>query len=313
MRLIILDLETFSTGELDLSAFRSLGELTVYNSADEEETVRRCQNADAVFTNRYPITEDLISRCPSVKFIGTFSTGFNQVDVEACKKRGIALCNASDYSTHAVSQHAIALMLMLAEKAQAYDCYVRSGDWTKVDASVFRFGMQEVYGKTFGIFGFGNIGRATAKVADALGMNVIVHNRSQKQSPYPYVSKEELFSRSDFLSLHAPLTAETHNFVNETTLSLMKISAYIINTARGGLIDESALARALNEGKIAGAGLDATVHEPVLATDEILKAKNCIITPHIGWSPVETRQRLVKIVANNFKEYLMGNSVNRIC
>lgn len=310
MKVVILDKDTLSAGDLDFSVFREFGEVAEYTTAPLDEVVKRLEGVDAVFSNRYQITRELIERCPSVKYIGTFSTGVNQVDLNACREHGITVCNANGYSTYSVAQHAITLMLLLAERPDRYESYIREGKWTNFDARLYLLGMQELYGKTFGIFGFGNIGKEAARIAEAFGMNVIVCTLPADNCPYPLVSKEELFARSDFLSLHAPLTPATKNLVNEETLSLMKRTAVIINTARGGLIDEHALTKALNEGRIAGAGLDATVHEPLLPTDEILTAKNCVITPHVGWSPTETRQRLVGIVANNYREFLKGNPVN---
>lgn len=311
MKIVILDTETISDGSLDFSAIERLGETEYHASCSSACAAQYCRGAFAVLINRFHVDGNFLDACPSVRYIGTFSTGYNQIDLEACRARGVCVCNVPAYSTSAVSQHAICLMLMLAGKAHLYASDVSAGKWEEANYSIFCHHPEEVYGKVFGVFGLGNIGRATAKIAEALGMRVIVHTRSDS-SPYPAVSKEDLFRRSDFLSLHAPLTAQTERFVDAPSLALMKPTAYLINTARGGLIDEDALADALNRNALAGAALDCTVNEPVRPTDAIFQAKNCLITPHIAWGATETRQRLTEQVAENLRCFLTGVPKNRV-
>lgn len=311
MKIVVLDFETISDGALDLSSLERIGTTQYRESCSPARAAQECRGAFAVLVNRFRVDEAFLDACPSVRYIGTFSTGYNQIDLDACRSRGVCVCNVPAYSTQAVSQHAFCLALMLAGKTHLYAADVRAGKWQQRDYSVFCHHPEEVASKTFGIFGLGNIGRATAKLAEAFGMRVIVHTRSDA-SPYPSVSKEQLFRESDFLSLHAPLTDQTKHFVDAPSLALMKPTAYLINTARGGLIDEDALAAALNGDRIAGAALDCTVNEPVKPTDAVFRAKNCLITPHIAWGATETRQRLAEEVAENLRCFLEGTPRNKI-
>ena len=244
--------------------------------------------------------------------MGVFATGYNCIDISACREKGIVVCNVPDYSTHAVSQHAFALLLSLYGKINEYTSSVASGDWVKSETfCYFPWATRELYGKTFGVYGYGSIGRAAAKIAEAFGMKVIVCTRTIPENcKYEIVSKEEIFKRSDVLSLHCPLTESTKGLVNERTLALMKPSAVLVNTARGGLVDEHALASALNEGRLYGACLDTVAEEPMLADNPLLGAKNCLITPHVAWVAHETRVRLVGIAAENLEMFLKGTPQN---
>ncbi len=314
MKIVVLDFNTVSYGDVDFSSIERLGEVIYYNKVEEDEIVPLCKGADAVLVNKAEMTRDIISALPDLKYIGAFATGYNNVDIKACNDFNVTCCNAPSYSTNAVAQHAIALMLMSAGSVNEYSESVKRGDWIKSSAfSYYIYPQYEVFDKTFGVFGYGEIGKATAKIADALGMKVIVYSRRrEKDCPYEYVEFDELFKRSDFLSLHCPLNEGTKGVINERTLSLMKSSATLINTARGGLIDENALKNALEEGRLRAACLDVIVKEPMSENCPLFNVKNCIITPHVAWASVETRQRLVELVAENLKKFIEGNPQNVI-
>ena len=254
------------------------------------------------------VDEALLEACPKIKYVGTFATGYNVVDIEACRRRGITVCNAPDYSTHAVSQHTFALLLALYGRICNYDKSVRDGDWIKSKTfCYFPYPTSELYGKRFGVYGYGNIGKAVAKIAEAFGAEVVISTRTPpKDCPYKQVTLEEMLKTCDVVSLHCPLTEKTAKMIDAEALKLMKKSAVLINTARGGLVDERALADALNDGTIGGAGLDTVAAEPMRADNPLYGAKNCIITPHIAWTALETRTRLVGIVAGNLKAFIDG-------
>jgi len=314
VKIFVLDVNTVSYGDISFDEIASLGETFYFNALSPKEIARECAEAEALLINKTAITEDILSHMPRLKYIGAFATGYNNVDLAACKKRGITFCNAPAYSTHAVAQHAISLMLSFAGNTHKYIASVKRGDWMASDSfSYYAYPQYEVFDKTFAVIGYGEIGKATAKIADAMGMNVIVNTRAKPVNcPYKVVSLKEAFSEADYLSLHCPLNDETREIINKESLSLMKKTAVIINTARGGLINESDLAFALNCGKIRGACLDVVVKEPMAEDNPLYKADNCIITPHVAWLPVETRIRLVHTVAENLRAYLSGRPKNVI-
>lgn len=314
MKIVILDKNTVSYGDVGFEEIDALGETTYFNRLPHDKVVGACAGAEAVLINKTELTRDVISSLPSLKYIGTFATGYNNVDLAACKEKGVTLCNAPAYSTHAVAQHAIALMLCFAGNTHRYISSVAEGAWiSSENFSYYAFPQYEVYGKTFAVIGYGEIGRATAKIAEALGMNVIVSTRTPpKDCPYELVTKAEAFKRADYLSLHCPLNEGTKLMINKDTIALMKGSAVIINTARGGLIDEEALSSALNGGRLRGACLDVLSKEPMAENNPMYKAKNCLITPHVAWLPVETRKRLISTVAQNLKAYIEGRPINVI-
>ena len=300
--------------ETDLSVFEKLGDAVYFEELKREELFRLASDCDAIIINKVAVDETLLSACPKLKYVGVFATGYNVVDINACNKRGITVTNVPGYSTNAVAQHVFALLLNFLGAIDKYTASVAAGDWIK--SKSFTYSVRPTYelqGKTFGIYGYGNIGKAVAKIADAFGANVIICTRTKPQScPYPIVSKEEIFKKSDILSLHCPMTEATANLINEQTLSLMKKSAVLINTARGGLVDENALANALNSGKIAGACVDTVLVEPMKADNPLNTAKNCYITPHVAWTPVETKARLVEIACENLKAFMQGNPINTV-
>ncbi|MDE7082152.1 MAG: D-2-hydroxyacid dehydrogenase [Clostridia bacterium] len=298
--------------DVDFSVFEGLGEVKYFGEIPREELFALCADRDALIVNKVEVDEALLAACPDLKYVGTFATGYNVVDIEACRRRGVTVCNAPDYSTHSVSQLVFALLLNFYGKIAEYTSSVAAGDWTRSKTfCYFPYPTYELHGKTFGVFGYGNIGKSVAQIAAAFGANVVVSTRTPpKDCPYESVSFEELLKRSDIVSLHCPLNEKTAKLIDGKALSLMKKNAVLINTARGGLVDEAALAKALNEGRIAGACLDTVAVEPMLADNPLLGAKNCLITPHIGWTPRETRQRLLGIVAGNLKAYIDGKPRN---
>ncbi|MGN1234571.1 MAG: D-2-hydroxyacid dehydrogenase [Christensenellaceae bacterium] len=313
MKITVLDFCTVTReGDVDFSALEALGQVRYADLVDEKEIVEKYSDTEVFLINKAKITEAVLSGCPNLKYVGTFATGYNNVDAEACKRHGVTVCNAPAYSTEAVSQHTFALLLTLAGSVNRYASSVANGDWVKSKAfSYFSYPLTEICGKTLGIVGMGNIGRSVAKLAEAFSMKVLVHSRTLKEG-FVNVSLQELLASSDFVTLHCPLTKENERMIDADALKRMKPTAYLINTARGGLIDEQALADALNAGAIAGAGLDVMTAEPMQADNPLLTAKNCVMTPHIAWAPLETRRRLFEIVLNNLKSYLAGSPVNRV-
>lgn len=314
IKIVSVDTCTVSCGDIDFSALDELGEVTYYDVLTEGGLAHAAADADVLLVNKASVDEKLISACPKLRYVGTYSTGYNNIDLAACAKRGITVCNVPGYSTHAVSQHAFALLLSFVGEIGKYSSSVARGDWKRAKTFCYMpWQTREIFGKTFGVYGYGNIGKATAHIAEAFGMRVIVCTRTPPEDcRYELVSQREIFSQSDFLSLHCPLTEQTRGLVNEQTIALMKREAIIVNTARGGLIDEAALAKALNSGRIAGACLDVLAQEPMRKDCPLIKAKNVLITPHIAWIPRETRQRLVGEVADNLACFLAGAPRNRV-
>lgn len=300
------------TDDLDFSEFEKLGDVRYFGELERSQLFEFCKDVDALIVNKVIVDEALLSACPDIKYVGTFATGYNVVDIEACRKRGITVCNAPDYSTHPVGQHVFALLLALYGKISEYVGSVKEGGWLNSKTfCYFPYPTREFYGKTFGIYGYGNIGKYVARIAEAFGANVVICTRTPPQNcPYRQVTFEEMLKICDVVSLHCPLTPVTAKLINRDTLALMKRDAVLINTARGGLVDEQALADALNSGAIAGARLDTVAEEPMLRNNPLFGAKNCLITPHIGWTPHETRVRLLNIVAGNLKAYIDGNPRN---
>jgi glycerate dehydrogenase len=314
VKITLVDLNTVSNGDIDFDGLKRLGDVTAYGVLSPEELAEATKESEVLLVNKAEVSRRLLEQCHRLKYVGTFSTGYNNVDLAACRDYGVTACNVPDYSTHAVSQHVFALLLQFFGKTDLYTNSVKRGDW--VNSKTFCYmpwQTSELFGKTFGVFGYGNIGKATAKISEAFGMNVLVHSAHRHPDcPYPQVDEEELFKSCDILSLHCPLNEQTKTIVNERTLTLMKKSAVLVNTARGGLIDEEALSVALKEGKIAGACLDVLTKEPMQKDNPLFNAPNCLITPHVAWIPQETRQRLADIVAQNLEMFLKGTPQNVI-
>ena len=311
MKIVILDKCTVTKGDVDLSVLEKLGEVDCYDIISKEEIISALQGADAVVCNKSVIDKDIID-ATSLGFIGLFATGYNNIDIEYAKKNGIAVCNVPGYSTDSVTQITFSFILELACSTSKYVSSVAAGDWKKASQfSYFHFPITEVAGKTLGIYGLGTIGLSVARVGLALGMKVVAYTRTPKSiDGIDIVSEEELFSSSDFLTFHCPLTDKTAKVVNEKTLSLMKPTAFLINTARGGVIDEYALADALINKRIAGAALDVMTYEPMAADCPLWGIDNCIITPHIAWASIEARTRLIGKVYDNIQAFKTGNPVN---
>lgn len=312
MEIVSVDLSTLSAGDIDFSALERCGSVTYYDVLTPAALQRAAAQADALLVNKAVVDGALIQSCPRLKYVGTYATGYNNVDLAACSERGITVCNVPAYSTHAVCQHVFALLLMSFGAVDKYSASVAKGEWKRAKTfSYMPWQTREVYGLTFGVYGYGNIGRAVARVAEALGMKVIVCTRTRPADcPYELVSSDEIFARSDVLSFHCPLTEQTKALVNARTIELMKRDAVIINTARGGIIDEAALASALNSGRIAGACLDVLASEPMKKDCPLYRAKHAVITPHVAWVPASTRQRLVDAVAANLAAFMAGKPIN---
>jgi glycerate dehydrogenase len=290
-----------------------LGELVVHERTAASDVVERIGDAAVVLTNKTPIDAATLASCPALKFVGVLATGVNVVDLAAAKANNITVTNIPGYSTPSVAQHVFALLLELCSRTAEHDRAAHDGQWANCKDFSFTTGpLVELSGKTFGIVGMGAIGQATARVGHALGMTIVAHSRTEKDLDFPvqWLGVDGLFAQADALSLHCPLTPETEGLVNAARLATMKPSAYVINTGRGPLVDEPALAEALANGTIAGAGLDVLSSEPPSVDNPLLTAPNCIITPHIAWATVESRRRLLQIAADNVKAYLDGTPVN---
>lgn len=318
MKIVVLDGYTLNPGDISWEGLEELGELTVYDRTPEDLVVERMKEAEIVFTNKTVITDEILSKCPNVKYIGVLATGYNVVDVEAANKRNITVTNVPAYGTDAVSQFTIGLLLELCHHIGDHWASVKSGEWSRCrDFCYWKYPMIELAGKTMGIIGYGKIGQATAKIARALGMNILAYNRSpiKEENIKDFgrqVSLDELLKESDVISLHCPLFPETRGIINKDTIGRMKDGVLIINTARGPLIVEEDLRDALISGKVAGAAVDVVSVEPIKEDNPLLSAPNIIITPHIAWAARETRQRLMSIVVENLKAFIGGNPVNTI-
>lgn len=313
IRLVILDSETVTRGDVSLDGITALADSTVFGYTPNEKVAEAIGDADAVICNKCLITQGVFDKCPNLKYVGLFATGYNNVDLAAASRRGAVVCNVPAYSTNAVAQHTFALILDYYNKVAEYKKTVADGDWVNYKLfSYFYIPTTEIAGLTLGIIGYGDIGRKTAEIARAFGMNVVTYTRSpQKVTDGTRVcTLEELLSISDAVSLHCPLTPENGKMINAETLALMKPNALLVNTARGGLIDEQALADALNGGRLGGARLDTLTYEPMREDCPLRGAKNCAITPHIAWAPIETRVRLLEKVAENLKAWINGEPIN---
>ena len=317
MKIVSLDGQALNPGDLSWGCFEEFGEITVYpRTATTEEVIQRLQGVDIVLLNKVPLTEEVLAACPDLKLICVLATGYNVVDCAAAARRGIPVCNVPAYSTNSVAQFSFALLLELCNRVGHHDTAVHEGRWSSCPNFCFWDTPQmELAGKTMGIIGFGQIGQAVGRIARAFGMEVLAYNRSRSASGEAigeYTSLEDLLSRSDIVSLHLPLTVENTGMVNESFLSGMKDGAILLNTARGGLIDEAALNRALTAGKLRGAAVDVAGAEPIPADSPLLTAPNLVITPHMAWAPLEARQRILDITVDSIRSWLEGGSKNRV-
>ncbi len=315
MKIVILDGYTENPGDLSWDGFRQFGEVTVYDRTPAEQTVERIGDADIVYTNKTPITKEVLEQCPGIRYIGTLATGYNVVDVETAAKRGIPVCNVPGYGTAAVAQFTIGLLLELCHRIGAHSDSVKAGQWSACpDFCYWNFPQMELAGKTMGIVGFGSIGREVGRLAQAFGMEVLAYSRTRRPELETehcrFVTLEELFEQSDVISLHCPLFPETEGMINRSAIEKMKDGVLLLNTARGQLIVEEDLRAALDRGKVGGAALDVVAKEPISPDNPLLGAENIILTPHIAWAPKESRQRLMDIAVGNLKAFVDGKAVN---
>jgi glycerate dehydrogenase len=315
MKIVVLDGYTENPGDLSWSGMEEFGEVTVYDRTPAELIVERIGDAEIVYTNKTPVSKSTLEACPAIKYIGVLATGYNVVDAKAAKEKGILVSNIPSYGTEAVAQFTIALLLELCHHIGAHSQCVMEGDWTRSEDFCFwNYPLTELSGKTMGIIGFGKIGQVTAKIAQALGMNILACSRNRYESleseTCRYADLDELLVKSDVISLHCPLLPETQGIINKETIAKMKNNVIILNSSRGPLIVEVDLMEALNSGKVGGAAVDVVSEEPMKTDNPLLKAKNCIITPHIAWAPKETRQRLMNIAVDNLRSYVKGQPGN---
>ncbi len=313
MKTVILDGYTENPGDLSWEGFGRFGEFEVYERTKNEDIVSRIGDAQVVYTNKTPITEDILEACPNIRFIGTLATGYNVIDTDAAAKRGIPVSNVPGYGTDAVAQHTFALLLELTNHVGEHSECVRRGAWKSAgDFCFWNRPLMELKGKTLGIIGYGSIGKKTAEIGAAFGMKVIYNSRKEYPSDgrAEYRSLDELYRESDIISLHCPLFPETERMINKESIEKMKDGVIIINTSRGGLIDEKALSEALDSEKVKGAAVDVISKEPMEDDNPLCNAKNIIITPHIAWASWEARKRLMDIAVDNLRAFCEGKPQN---
>lgn len=315
MKIVILDSNALNPGDMSWNQIRAFGEVTTYpRTQGKEEIIARIGNSDIVLLNKVPINSEILDACPSIKLICCLSTGYNVVDIQAARARNIPVCNVPAYSTAAVSQFTFALLLELCHRIGHHDKTVHDGKWSACpDFCYWDTPQMELAGKTMGIIGFGRIGQAVGRIAVAMGMKVLAYSRSRRpegEKIAAYVDLDTLLTKSDIVSLHCPLFPETENLINAAAIAKMKNGAILLNTARGQIIDEAAVADALYSGKLRGAAMDVVSEEPIRADNPLLTAPNSIITPHMAWAPMETRQRILDVTVENINGYLSGNPVN---
>lgn len=313
MKIVILDGQTTNPGDISWAPIEALGETTVYQNTPPELVLERAKDAEALIINRVNLTREVLEQLPKLRLIGMLATGYNSVDALAAREYGIDLCNVPDYCADTVAQQALTLLLALCGSVHLHTELIQKGDWEQAVAlNHTTHPLYELSGKTLGIVGFGAIGRRVAAIGQDLGMKILLYSRTEKAAPQgcSWVNLETLFRESDVVSLHCPLNEQTHHLVDERLLSLMKPTALLINTARGGVVDSAALARVLNENRLLGAGIDVMEQEPPRADDPLLTAKNCMITPHIAWASREARIRLVEAVAENLRAFQNGTPIH---
>lgn len=317
--MIVLDGYTLNPGDLTWKGLEQFGDLKVYDRTNfnPKTIIETIGDADVVFTNKVPLSKEVLTRVPNLKYIGVLATGYNIIDIETANDLNILVTNIPDYGTASVAQFTMGLLLEMCHHIGDHNQAVKDGEWTKsLDFCFWKTPLMELSGKTMGIIGFGRIGQATAKVAQAFGLNILAYNRSKDYSlesdTCRYVELDELFGKSDIISLHCPLTESTEGIINKHNISKMQDGVMLINTSRGGLIVEADLKEGLNSEKIAYAAVDVVSSEPIKEDNPLLKAKNCIITPHIAWATKESRTRMMGIVSDNLKAYISGTPINVI-
>ena len=315
--IVVLDGHALNPGDISWNAIESLGDLTLYPRTNPEQIVERAKSAEILITNKVALTRELLIQLPKLKLITVSATGYNIIDTAAARELGITVCNVPTYGTESVAQFTFALLLELCHQIGVHNQSVHAGEWEScADFSFFKSPQYELSGSTLGIIGFGQIGQKVARIGNAFGMHVQAYAPSQKNKPRDqsvvWTDLNQIFISSDVISLHCPLSKDNARMINKETLTLMKSSAFLINTSRGGLIDEKDLADALNENLIAGAALDVVSEEPIKKQNPLLFAKNCVITPHIAWTALAARKRLMRTTAENIDGYIRGRAINTV-
>lgn len=315
MNIVVLDGYTTNPGDLDWGFLKQFGECTIYDRTPRTLTVKRAKEAEIVVTNKVVLDREILEQLPKLRFIELLSTGYNVIDCGYARERGIPVSNIPAYSADAVAQLVFAFLLEFCNRVTLHDAAVKSGEWSGCqDFCFWKSNLTELGGKTLGIIGFGQIGQRVSEIASAFGMRVLAytpHPKAIATAPgFAWASLKEVLAQSDFITLHCPLTPQTERMVNADFLHRMKRTAYLINTSRGPVVDEVALAQALNTGTIAGAGVDVLSTEPPQAGNPLLSAKNCLITPHIAWAGYETRGRLLKICKENLEAFFAGTPIH---
>lgn len=317
MKIVVLDGHTLNPGDNPWTEIEKLGDLTVYDRTPVERIADRAKDADIILTNKCPLSADTLSQLPELKFISVLATGYNIIDTGHASTHGISVSNVPIYSTDAVAEFVFSLILDFFKRPAHHSSLVRAGKWQ--NCADFSFWdnphFHELAGKTLGIIGFGKIGRRTAELGTAFRMNILANSRSRSADtafPFEWASIDEILEKSDVISLHCPLTPETQGMISEASLAKMKPTAFLVNTARGPLIDEQALADSLNSGRIAGAACDVVSAEPIDPENPLLEAKNLTLTPHIAWAAIEARERLMEITAENIAAFQAGKPVNLV-
>lgn len=315
MKIVVLDGFTLNPGDNPWLPVESAGEVTVYDRTPADKIIARALPADIILTNKTPLTAATLAQLPNLKFVSVLATGYNVVDVQAARKRHIPVSNVPVYSTDSVAQFVFALLLELCHHVGEHDARVKKGEWTNnPDFCFWKTPLVELAGKTMGLVGFGRIGRRAGALAHAFGMNVLAYDvvpgGNPDFTPFAWASLHEVFTRADVVSLHCPQTGDNTGFVNKSLLAKMQPHAFFINAARGGLVNEQDLADALNAGKLAGAAVDVVSIEPIQADNPLLKAKNCLITPHVAWASLAARRRLMQTTADNIAAFIKGQPIN---
>ncbi|MBR0141627.1 MAG: D-2-hydroxyacid dehydrogenase [Ruminococcus sp.] len=315
MKIAVLDWDTVSVdGDISCSEIEKFGEVKFFPLTKPEETVKNIADSETVLCNKVLITREVIDKCPNIKYIGVFATGFNNIDIEYAREKNITVCNAGSYSTDAVAQQVFAYILDRFSRIRDYDTAVKNNEWINSPTfSYFPIPTAELSGKNLSIIGYGSIGKKVAEIGRAFGMNIIISTRTKPENcPYEVTDVSTAVKKADILTFHCPLTEKTKGMINKDLLNLMKPSAVLINTSRGGVVNEYDLADALNNNKISFAYLDVLEKEPMSPDTPLRNAKNCIITPHTAWAARETRERLVSIVCDNIKSWLDGKPQNKV-
>jgi len=313
MKIAVLDKQTLTDGDISLNVFENFGEVEYAKTLKGNELIGFIKDKDAVLLNRSILTSDILKECSNLKYVGVFATGYNNVDIAYCKENGITVCNVPGYSTESVVQLTVSFILMLACNTESYSKYVKDGLWSfTANRTYFPFNITRLKNRTLGIIGMGNMGTRLAEIMSVFGMNIIYYSRTKKDLPYKFVSKEELFERSDFISLHCPVNNETKEIVNKESLALCKKGVYIVNTSRGGLVNEEDIVNAINSGIVQGYAADVVLNEPLDDNSPLFTAKNTIFTPHIAWADRDTRKELIELVAKNLECFTKGKPINKI-